>query len=124
MDEFENLRRQLLQRLVTGEIDREEYEWTLSEIERHQSGVDTAPVRGQTDTQVDAQPVGSIQPGMVLGSHTVMRILGKGGMGEVWLASEMVNVSIFYSVIKLLPAVRDEAKKMLAIFHKVNVVPQ
>lgn len=123
MNEFQQLRQQLLQRLVSGEVTREEYKWALAEVERHQSEIDTASVGPQQDTSTVSAAAEPIRPGMVLGSHTVIRMLGKGGMGEVWLTSEVVHDSNFYSVVKLLAAMQDDnAKKVLAVFHKVRLL--
>ena len=124
MTEFQQLRNQLLKRLIAGKIARDEYEWALAEIERHQSEIETASIHSWPHTSGSQRGTeGLLGPGMVLGSHTVIRMLGKGGMGEVWLTSEMVQDSDFYSVIKLLTKMRDDdANKVLAVFHRVRLL--
>ena len=125
MDDFNLMRHQLLLRLTAGDIDRAEYEWTLVEIERHRSTLDITRDRVDSETRIPAAEVTQIYPGMVLGNHTVKRLLGKGGMGAVWLTFEIIRDCDFFSVIKLLlppNAAQEETRRLLNVFHKVRLL--
>lgn len=125
MDDFQQMPHRLLQRLTAGEIDREEYAWTLGEIERHRSKLAETLNLAYSETPRHSQLGEGIRPGMALGNHTVKRLLGKGGMGEVWLTTELVRDNDLYSVIKQPRPLTDpgqDTSKLLAIFHKVRLL--
>lgn len=122
MSDFPAMRRTLLTRLVSGEIKRDEYEWMMREIA--QSELETIQSQRPSDTDPECIPpvVGhSILPGMKLGVYKIRKLLGKGGIGEVWLAWE--EVGGFYVVIKTLPPLAqspESMKAVLAVFHRVR----
>ena len=122
MPNFPAMRGTLLNRLVSGEINRDEYEWMMREVA--QSELETIPSPRPSDTDPDCFPtVGGhrICPGTKLGVYKIRKLLGKGGIGEVWLAWE--EVGGFYVVIKTLPPLAqspEPMKAVLAVFHRVR----
>lgn len=125
MSDFQEMRRQVLSRLVAGEIDREEYDSIVSEIDRIEGDFHATPRHSHSTTQrFQISETGeALQPGVILGNYRIDKLLGQGGMGKVWLAWE--DVGEFYVVIKQLPPLiqsNDGMRKLGAIFHRVRLL--
>ena len=121
---IDNLKQQLLSRLIAGEIDDAEYERLLSRIEQQSTA--TGSSQHQTDTPADRRaslvsvgdlPTGQYTPpqlasGSTLGKFTVLEQLGQGGMGEAWKAHDTVGERDV--VIKVLPPELSRSREELA----------
>ncbi len=139
-------RQQLLDKFLAGEIDRPMYDSLLAEsqqwgdsslsssaspkplIEPVSSRGDEEPCVSVTKTRAGlpshtaSQPSALPQPGDELGGFRLEERLGRGGMGEVWKASDLVGERTV--VLKLLhPELSHHTEQMAAVkqmFHRVH----
>ena len=110
-------RQQLLDKFLAGEIDKATYDSLLGQLqELNSSSVVSASLIVEPSSQTPnvivatsdpqsiggtlAQPIAVVGPGVELGSFRIEKRLGRGGMGEVWRAKDLVGERTV--VIKLL----------------------
>lgn len=122
MSDFRELRRKLLSRLVNGEVTPDDYFTILEEIGQAERKEILDQENALSTQPFDSTAKGTLRPGIQLGPYCVQNMLGKGGMGEVWLAWE--EVGGFYVVIKCLPRhlQEKELRDVLAVFHRVRLL--
>ena len=142
-------RQQLLDKFLAGEIDRETYDALLTELAELQqvsdSGAaasaswpgstpsasasgDEAPQVSVTKTRLGLSPNATVSPtalpgpGDELSGFRLEERLGRGGMGEVWKASDLIGERTV--VLKLLhPELSHHPEQMAAVkqmFHRVH----
>ena len=132
-------RQQLLDKFLAGEIDRATYEAFLAELQQlddagapsapldedspsMKSGVAVSSTRIGVAAGFTAQPVALAEPGLELGGFRLEERLGRGGMGEVWKAHDLVGERTV--VLKLLhPELSHHPDQMAAVkqmFHRVH----
>jgi serine/threonine protein kinase len=110
-------RQQLLDQFLAGQIDRETYDRFLDELQESSSGsvvsasliverssespeVTIASSAPESQHAALKRPVALVGAGMELGGFRIEKSLGRGGMGEVWRARDLVGDRTV--VIKLL----------------------
>ena len=109
-------RHQLLDQFLTGQIDRETYDRLLADlqdpgsssvvsasliVERSSEPAEVV-IASTNDSKAGSlsQPIALVGPGVELGGFRIEKSLGRGGMGEVWRARDLVGDRTV--VIKLL----------------------
>ena len=143
--QFEQRRRQLLDRFLAGEIDRPTYEQMLGEIERWEvasraADDDASPSLGDVPTFAGPDPEalspaatpeaagpadrGPLSEGSELGGFRLEHCLGRGGMGVVWKAHDPVGERPV--VIKVLPPELqrdpDEMARVKQSFQQIHAL--
>ena len=143
MSEASNRRRQqLLDKFLAGEVEKGVYDALLDELNRLEldSGSVSLPASVTSETpsktgEVLVTPTvgpsrgthptaihGMIEPGVELNGFRIEKRIGRGGMGEVWLAVDLVGER--HVVIKSLPfELSSHPQEMTGIkqmFHRVH----
>ena len=139
-------RQQLLDKFLAGEIDRPLYDSLLAELQQWgesslSSPASPKPLAEPVSSSDDEEPRVSVTktrpglpsntasppsalpgPGDELGGFRLEERLGRGGMGEVWKASDLVGERTV--VLKLLhPELSHHTEQMAAVkqmFHRVH----
>ena len=139
-------RQQLLDKFLAGEIDRPMYDSLLAELQQWDESSASAPsslkpsaelasssdcaeprvsvtkTRPGLSSNPASQPSALPEPGDELGGFRLEERLGRGGMGEVWKASDLVGERTV--VLKLLhPELSHHTEQMAAVkqmFHRVH----
>ncbi len=134
-------RNELRNRFLAGQIDRPTYDARLAEPDGGDSAsvvsasliVDADPASQSPDVVITAsdpdspgknftQPTALVTPGVELGTFRIELKLGRGGMGEVWLARDLIGERTV--VIKLLRPEfvhhPDELASVKSMFQRVH----
>ena len=135
-------RQQLLDKFLAGEIDQARYDALSAELQElhgageppilldeevaaeksDASGVAVSSTRVGVVAGFTGQPVALAEPGTELGGFRLEERLGRGGMGEVWKAHDLVGERTV--VLKLLhPELSNHSDQMAAVkqmFHRVH----
>ena len=125
-------RQQLLDKFLAGEIDRPMYDSLLAELQQWGESSASAPVSVKPSAELASssdgeeprvsvtktrpglpsnpasQPSALPEPGDELGGFRLEKRLGRGGMGEVWKASDLVGERTV--VLKLLKGEKGKRK--------------
>jgi formylglycine-generating enzyme required for sulfatase activity len=128
MDGEPSLRNRALQRLVSGEISRSEYEAILSEIDRLQAASAPVPqpsyIPGPADREkgtVAGIPIPpALKPGTLLDKYE-LKSSKRGGMGEVWKAWD-AKADRWVAVKFLPPELRGNADEIARIRRQFGLV--
>jgi len=136
---FARRKQQLLDKFLSGEIDKPTYDRLLSELQEFDSdrgnSVDDSatqeasdPSFSVTESRTSAErsalsaPVALLEAGMELGGFQLRRRLRRGGMGEVWQAFDTTGERLV--VIKVLPPELqrspDEMARVKQTFNRVH----
>lgn len=140
MTETSSRRRQHLQeQLLANAIDRVTYEELIAELDKSDTGsiVSASLIVEPSDSVPDViiassgpdaakgslnQPIALVGPGIELGGFRIEKSIGRGGMGEVWRAQDLVGER--HVVIKLLhPEFVNHPEELAAVketFQRVH----
>lgn len=136
------LRQQLVDRLLAGEINKEEFDILLAELrEATSSSAITASLAGElisptpdvfvassdhsTLGRIPLRPVPLIESGIELGGFRIEECLGRGGMGEVWKAHDLVGertvvIKLLHPELAHFPDELAAVKQMFQRVHDLN----